>query len=228
LEGKTTMPPLPSSLPSLDLNPSERLFLLGALCYLAAGLAYRAFTGISSSWSRLHRQEIGTGAAAAVAAAAVWAVVVVLWPVPLLCRTFRALRGRTSAAPCEELIWRGPARSATAGAAAVPLPVPPHWYRQRYETVRVFLAAGGTVIAQARASGLVDDSTLAFGSGHPFTRDAWELLAHIVRVGLAEHGPSAGTSSSSGSWASDPLHRQADVDSVYLSTGCPSTTAVIW
>ncbi len=86
------MPPLPTLLPVLALSASGRLLLLGALCYLVAGVTYLALTGISSTFFGIRRREIGTGAGAVVAATAVWAAVVVLWPVPLVCRTLRALR----------------------------------------------------------------------------------------------------------------------------------------
>ncbi|MDH6130231.1 hypothetical protein [Kitasatospora sp. GP82] len=61
------MPSLPAPLPGLPLTSSERLLLLGALCYLALGLACLSFTGISNTWSRLHRREIGTSPTARLA-----------------------------------------------------------------------------------------------------------------------------------------------------------------
>ncbi|MDH6129800.1 hypothetical protein [Kitasatospora sp. GP82] len=210
---------LPTPLPGLlPLGTSERLLLLGALSYLTLGLAYLAFDGISSTWSRF-RWEIGTGPAATLAAAAAWTTVLVLWPVPLVCRTFRTLRNRPQIGPAEELIWRSTPRQAARAIPAQPaiaaaeLPVPPRWFRQEYEAIRSVLTEGGVVTAQARALGLVDASALAFGPGHPFTAYAWDLLAHTAR---AEQQPG------------DPRHEQtsADSHSVYCCPGCPAATAV--
>ncbi|MFB7669648.1 hypothetical protein ACFC1R_38105 [Kitasatospora sp. NPDC056138] len=98
------MPPLPTPLPDLlPLGASDRLLLLGALCYLTLGLSCLSFNGISGAWSRCG-WEISTGPAATLAAAAAWTTVLVLWPVPL-----RALRSRRAIGPAEELIWRCPA-----------------------------------------------------------------------------------------------------------------------
>ena len=76
--------------------------------------------------------------------------------------------------------------------------------------MRVVLAEGRTVVARCWASGLIDDSVLAFGADHLYTRDAWELLAHVVRTALAERWPAAA--------ASDPfLFPHGDLVSVYVT-----------
>ncbi|MDH6115671.1 hypothetical protein P3T36_007288 [Kitasatospora sp. MAP12-15] len=167
----------------LALSPAGRLLALGVLCHLTAGTTYLALTGISDTRVPIHHREIGTGPAAAVAAAAVWSAVVVLWPVPLVCRTVRALRRRPDAAQLsEERIWR--ARPA----AVVAISVPPEWYRREYEAARA-ARADSAAAGAARAAVLVERSVLAFGAGHSYSRDAWELLAHAARLGLAEPAP---------------------------------------
>lgn len=172
----------------LALSPAGRLLVLGALCHLTAGTTYLALTGISSTRPPIRRQEIGTGTAATMVVAAVMAVVVVLWPIPLICRAVHALRRRASAdQPREERIWRAlptvPGRSA--GPAAT-YPVPPQWYRQEYEAARAARAHSAAAGA-TRAAVLVERSVLAFGPAHPHSHDAWELLEHTARLGRTEH-----------------------------------------
>ncbi|MDH6710929.1 hypothetical protein P3T27_007680 [Kitasatospora sp. MAA19] len=174
-----------SSLPipalTLGLTDSARLLVLGVLCYFAAGWAYLALTGISGG---IRRRETGHGPAAALTAALVWAVVVVLWPAPLVARTVRALRRPHTEAPAEAT-WRRPALPVTVPSAAYappPWPVPPYWYRQRYEAARTVLAENGPTAALEAASRLVADSALLLGDDHAWTLDAWDLLAHLAAV----------------------------------------------
>ncbi|MEV7177841.1 hypothetical protein [Kitasatospora sp. NPDC093679] len=175
-------------LPGLGLSVPVRLATLAAATYLTAGATYLALTGISSPLGRVHRRDIGTGRRAAVLAAAVWIVAVLLWPVPLACRTARAITGRRPQPAA-------PARRDTAPAVSLAKPaVPPYWYRAEYTAVQVVLAEGRTVIARTWAGGLVDDAVIEFGPAHPWTRDAWELLAHVVRTALdqiPEQAPSS-------------------------------------
>ncbi|MEV4616805.1 hypothetical protein AB0K43_30055 [Kitasatospora sp. NPDC049258] len=181
--------PFPPALPGLPVSADERLLLLGALGYLVLGLAYLTCTGLSSTWFRIQRPEIGTGPGASVAAAVVWATVVVLWPVPLACRTSRILHRRLRSVPEEALVWRsapaGPDVAASApGAdksAAALWRAPPRWYRQEYDAVRAALAEGMPLIAQARAADLVSTSAVVLGADHLSTLDAWDLLSHTVR-----------------------------------------------
>ncbi|MDH6122965.1 hypothetical protein [Kitasatospora sp. GAS204B] len=206
------------------LSASQRLLVLGSLCHLTAGAAYLALTGIAGSRVPIRRQEIGSGSGAAVAAAMVWAVVVVLWPIPWVCRTVRALRCRAGAAqPCEERFWRAQPASVVTHpmrlAAAAQPQMPPLWCRDEYEAVHSALTASPAAGA-ARAAALVERSVLAFGPAHTHARYAWELLAHTARLGLAERQDQPTLVPFPR--AARPLDDQAAVgaDGVYLP-GCP-------
>ncbi|MFD9124160.1 hypothetical protein [Kitasatospora sp. NPDC059571] len=165
-------------LPGLGLSVPVRLATLAAATYLTAGATYLAATGVSSPLGRIHRRDIGTGHLAAALAAAVWAMAVLLWPAPLACRSARSLAARRSRPAAPAPVEAAPAVSLAKSA------VPPRWYRAEYTAVQVVLAEGRTVIARTWAGGLVDDAVIEFGPDHPWTRDAWELLAHIVQVAL--------------------------------------------
>ncbi|GAB2711696.1 hypothetical protein [Kitasatospora kifunensis] len=212
---------------TFDLSVSQRLLVLGSLCHLTAGTSYLALTGINGTRVPIRRQEIGTGAGAAVATAMVWALVVVLWPIPLVCRAVRALRPRPGATqPGDELIWRSrpaaaspPPVQPTRTPAAQP-DVPPHWYRREYEAACDALAYSPAAGA-ARAAALIEHCVLAFGPAHLYTRDAWELLAHTARLALAEQQPFPGPAPlpvpRPGALAERPV---AGTDGVYLPH-CP-------
>jgi len=234
----------PTLLPGLGISCPERLAVLAVVSHLTVGFSYLSLTGISDAWARRWRLEIGTGAAAAAFAAIVWTLLVVLWPLPLACRTIRSLRGRLRTARALVAPWCQPtlavpnARMSSAPIPAKPAepPVPPRWYREEYMAVHVALAEGRTVVARTWASGLVDDAVIAFGAAHPYTRDAWFLLARVVRTALAEfRGTVPNTDAQP---AQDPFDTflfphghhtvawDADRASVYVANGREQTAAV--
>ncbi|GAB2736074.1 hypothetical protein [Kitasatospora kifunensis] len=174
---------------TLGLSANERLVILGAIAHLVAGAVYVALTGLTASRVPIRRQEIGAGPGAALAAAGVWAVAVVLWPVPLVCRTLRVLRRRRARSRADQ---RRPVRSAAPPAVrqADAVTVPPLWFRQEYTAAHAALPVA-PFAALNLAAALVERSARAFGDEHPHTLDAWELLAHAARTAPA-HLP-AGT-----------------------------------
>ncbi|MQS17524.1 hypothetical protein F7Q99_36400 [Streptomyces kaniharaensis] len=121
-----------------------------------------------------------------------------LWPLAVVVRAVRSLsrRRRVAATPLriQPLPFVPTTRTPNeAAVAATPLrprptqpPVPPRWYRESYAAVQTALAEGRTVIARIWAGNLADDATTEFGPAHPYTYEAWLLVAGTVRAALAE------------------------------------------
>ncbi|MEU3497613.1 hypothetical protein ABZ747_29490 [Kitasatospora cineracea] len=169
-------------LPTLMPGNFSCLTAAAVTAYLPAGAFYIALTGIGGT-----RRPAGPAAVLAAVAAAV--TLTVLWPLLLTTRAIRALRRRRTTAT-------GPLRptaSIPRPAAPAPLPpkpstppVPPRWYRQDYAAVDVALAEGRTAIARTWAGFLADDATTTFGPAHPFTHEAWLLVARTVHAALTD------------------------------------------
>ncbi|MEU9044511.1 MULTISPECIES: hypothetical protein [unclassified Kitasatospora] len=169
-------------LPTLLPGDPSCLAAVAVTTYLPAGAFYIALTGIGGI-----RRPAGPAALLAAVAAAV--ALTVFWPLLLVTRAIRSLHRRRTATT-------GPLRLATptpGPAAPAPLPpkpseppVPPRWYRQDYAAVSVALAEGRTAIARTWAGFLADDATVEFGPAHPFTQEAWLLVARTVHAALTD------------------------------------------
>ncbi|MFE4599342.1 hypothetical protein ACFRKE_00620 [Kitasatospora indigofera] len=178
---------LPTLLPLLGSSRAGGLVLPAAVAYLPAGIFYLAMTGIGDVPPRRSRP---TGGATFTAALGIWTVSPFVWPLLLAARTLHLLRRRaTVGAPCRIR----PIPPALADAAPAPLPqkptippVPPRWYRQDYAAVGVALTEGRLTIARTWAGCLADDATSEFGPAHPYTQEAWLLVARTVRTALGE------------------------------------------
>ncbi len=188
------LPPYPP-LPLLSPDQLRAAALLAA--YLAVGLTYLRRVGLTASWFTVWRREVGVGLAADAASAATWCIVVLLWPVPLARRTARAWDARSGATA--EAITRRPAGqsaelvSPPAGDHAQPGLTPGHPLvapafpeevaRDRASVVRA-VEQNRLADAVRQATAHVDGMARQFGPSHPFTAEAFEILAHVsVLVG---------------------------------------------
>ncbi|WP_331727389.1 hypothetical protein OG871_40295 (plasmid) [Kitasatospora sp. NBC_00374] len=149
---------------------------LATAAYLSAGLGALSTTGITQAWFRNGRDAEGRSAVTAA-----WLFLLALWPVPLVLRAVRELR-----APRPRGAHRaGPKNTPPAPKTSAPPrptypPVPPDWFRCKYDGARTALTEGRTDIARRRVTGLIDDATKYFGADHPYARYAWDLLAEIL------------------------------------------------
>ncbi|MFD9685243.1 hypothetical protein ACFXPX_05080 [Kitasatospora sp. NPDC059146] len=189
----------PTLLPSLNFG-CPAVLAVAATAYLPAGACYLALTGTDAACLRRLRLP---APAVLLAAAASWFTLALVWPLLLAVRAVAALRRRRRAVElplCIQPIAVVPAtRTPDARPAAVippkptGLPVPPRWYRESYAAVHTALADGRTSIARTRAGHLTDDATIEFGPAHPYTQEAWLLVARTVRTALAEIGSAPAT-----------------------------------
>ncbi|WP_327071841.1 hypothetical protein [Kitasatospora sp. NBC_01302] len=177
---------LPVPMP-LGLSADQRLVILGVITHLAAGAVYVALTGLSGTRVPIRRREIGTGPLSCVVVLAVWAAAVALWPVSLVCRSLRSLRSlrrRVEGPGTARVRDETPPPPAQARAVLIAGSVPPEWYWREYRAVSDGLA-GRLPWCTARAGALMERSAQVFGVRHPYTRDAWELLARAAHTTMA-------------------------------------------
>ncbi|GAA2803102.1 hypothetical protein GCM10010441_29790 [Kitasatospora paracochleata] len=219
-------------LPTLLPGDTSCLAAVAVTTYLPVGAFYIALTGVGGN--RLRRPPGPTAVLAAVAASV---ALTLFWPLLLATRAIRALHRRRTAAA-------GPLRLATPiprPAASAPLPpkpseppVPPRWYRQEYAAVNAALAEGRISIARTWAGFLTDDAAHEFGPAHPFTREAWLLVARTVHAALTDIRAGQPTDAQPiedpyGYFLFPQAHRGAwdpDRDSVYTATR--GQQAVTW
>ena len=174
-------------LPTLLPGGPNCLAAAAATAYLPAGAFYIALTGFGSTTLRRP-----SGRAAVLTAVTASATLTILWPLLLATRLIRALHHRRTAATVPLRI-RPVVLDPVTQAPAVPAPpkpshppVPPRWFRQEYAAVSVALTEGRTAIARTWAGDLADEATLAFGPAHPYTQEAWLLVARTVHAALAD------------------------------------------
>ncbi|MEU6973609.1 hypothetical protein AB0A71_38985 [Kitasatospora aureofaciens] len=182
----------PTLLPSLSFG-CPAVLAVAATAYLPAGAFYLTLTGIDAAWlRRLHLPP----PAVLLAAGTAWLALALLWPLVLATRTVASLRRRRREAimplRIQPVVLVPTTRTPDVPAAA-PIqpkpahpPVPPRWYRDSYAAVHTALAEGRTAIARIWAGDLADDATTEFGPAHPYTHEAWLLVARTVREALAE------------------------------------------
>ncbi|MFJ9461052.1 hypothetical protein ACIRST_39035 [Kitasatospora sp. NPDC101447] len=189
----------PTLLPSLSSGCPAAL-AVAATAYLPAGACYLALTGTDAAW--LPRLRLPAPAVRLVAGAA-WLALALLWPLLLTIRAAATLRRRRRTT---DLPLRFQPRAVAPAtrvqdvfiAAVTPSkpthpPVPPRWYRESYAAVHTALAEGRTAIARTWAGHLTDEATTEFGPAHPYTQEAWLLVARTVRTALTEIDPSPET-----------------------------------
>ncbi|MFE0462285.1 hypothetical protein ACFW1A_23835 [Kitasatospora sp. NPDC058965] len=180
----------PTLLPSLSAG-CPAVLAVAATAYLPAGAFYLTLTGVDAAWLRRLPRP-----ATPFAAAATWLGLVLLWPLVLVARCARSrlrrARSADTAPPVQPLAAVPHARTPGEPAAA-PIPpkpahppVPPRWYCESYAAVHIALAEGRTAIARTWAGYLADDAATEFGLAHPYTHEAWLLVARTVRTALDE------------------------------------------
>ncbi|WP_331731655.1 hypothetical protein [Kitasatospora sp. NBC_01300] len=189
----------PTLLPSLSFG-CPAVLAVAATAYLPAGACYLALTGTDTAWlRRLHLPA----PAVLLAAAASWLALALLWPLLLTVRAATALRRRRREADLPLRIQPLAVVPATRTPDALPAavippkptapPVPPRWYTESYAAIHAALADGRTAIARTWAGYLADDATIEFGPAHPYTQEAWLLVARTVRTALADIGSAPAT-----------------------------------